>query len=89
MSLYFKEILEELLINHLTTKSDFTVANKFPVGASGEIINFKALEKLNFYIKKQKISNIQSIQVFILDITHNYSNIIFVILIPNIKKILE
>tara|TARA_Y100000816_G_scaffold278024_1_gene248811 strand:- start:1837 stop:3648 length:1812 start_codon:yes stop_codon:yes gene_type:complete len=49
-----KEILEELLINHLTTKSDFTVANKFPVGASGEIINFKALEKLNFYIKKQK-----------------------------------
>ena len=57
-----KEILEELLINHLTTKSDFTVANKFPVGASGEIINFKALEKLNFYIKKQKISNIQSIQ---------------------------
>ncbi len=49
-----KEILEELLINHLNSKSDFTVGNKFPVGASGEIINFKALEKLYFYIKKQK-----------------------------------
>tara|TARA_B100000989_G_scaffold298168_1_gene286403 strand:+ start:4502 stop:6310 length:1809 start_codon:yes stop_codon:yes gene_type:complete len=49
-----KEILEELLINHLNSNSDFTVANKFPIGASGEIINFKALEKLYFYIKKQK-----------------------------------
>lgn len=49
-----KEILEELLLNHLYTQSDFTVANKFPVGASGEVINFKALERLYFKLKNQK-----------------------------------
>ena len=48
-----EEILEELLLNHINTKSDFTVANKFPVGASGEVISFKALERLYFYLKKQ------------------------------------
>lgn len=47
-----KDILEELLINHLNSKSDFTVAKKFPVGASGEVINYKALERLNFFVKK-------------------------------------
>ena len=49
-----REICEELLIDHLKKGSDYTVANKFPVGASGEIISFKALERLYLYIKREK-----------------------------------
>lgn len=55
-----KEIAELLLNKHFKSKAEFTRAKKFPIGASCEIINTKALKKLLKYKRNPLYSEYMS-----------------------------
>ena len=50
------EILDHLLDSHFATGADYTVADDFAVGTSGEIINVNALRKVQDYFGRAEYS---------------------------------
>lgn len=58
--LIIPEIIEQLVDEHFKSGADFTYANSFAVGTSGEIINFNALKKISEIFEKAEYSEYMS-----------------------------